>query len=132
MKKLIQTRLYVGPAEEETIRQRGNCFPTVIACMMGKDSAEDVIQIQEYYDMPDDGWISVLYEWLFEQGYEWDNIGNHLYDDSYYLVTGRTERGTIHICIYQNGKLYHDPHPDGAGLTDILSFCTITKIPNEV
>lgn len=129
MKKLIQTRLFVGPASEEPIKQRGNCFPTVIACVMDKDSPEDVLQIQEYYDLPDDGWIPKLYEWLFEQGYDWENLRDHLYDDSYYFVTGMTERGTCHVCIYQNGKLYHDPHPSSAGLTEILSYSILEKIP---
>ena len=128
MKKLIQTRMYVGPESEEPINQRGNCFPTVIACIMDKDSPEDVIQIQESYDLPDDEWVSILYVWLFEQGYDWENIRGHLYDDRFYLVTGRTIRGTVHVCIYQNGSLFHDPHPSGAGLTDILSYCTIEPI----
>jgi hypothetical protein len=97
--------------------------------MMGRASAEDVIQIQEYYDLPDSGWISILFEWLFEQGYDWENLRTHLYDDTYYLVTGNTIRNTVHICIYQNGALYHDPHPSGAGLTDIISFCTISELP---
>ena len=128
MNKLIQTRLHNGTKPE----QMGNCFPTVIACLMGKKSAEDVIQIQEYYkgveDEEDNNWVDVLTKWLNEKGYQWYSLTGHLYDNSYYLVTGKTERGTVHVCIYKNGKLYHDPHPSGKGLTKILNFEKICKI----
>lgn len=118
MKKLIQTRLHEPP-------QKGNCYPTVIACFMDLDSPEDVIQIQEYY--PEDGsndssWIDILFDWLEERGWDIEFFDGHLYDDSFYAVTGETIRGTSHICIYQNGKLYHDPHPSQAGLINEKNF----------
>lgn len=51
MKKLIQTRIHKGfnPPED-----RGNCFPTVIACFMNLESPEDCIQIQEHYNLIDE------------------------------------------------------------------------------
>lgn len=114
MKKLIQTRLH-----SET--QRGNCFPTVIACFMDLDSAEDVIQIQEHYD--DDKWLWKLLNWLNERGWEMGTLHDgHLQTGEYYLVTGKTSRGTRHVCIYQNGELFHDPHPSGEGLITEENF----------
>jgi len=123
MKKLIQTRLHNGDSPKD----RGNCFPTVIACLMGKESPEDVIQIQEYYQENNNDWMMVLIQWLSERGYEWYGLDSHQYDDSYYLVTGKTERGTVHVCIYQNGKLLHDPHPSNKGLTEIMNYEFIGK-----
>jgi hypothetical protein len=41
-----------------------------------------------------------------------------MYDGSYYLVAGESARGTIHVCIYKNGALWHDPHPDQSGLLE--------------
>src|SRR5690606_12188370 len=104
MKKLIQTRLHNPPLS------RGNCFPTVIACFMDKDSPEDVIQIQEHYE-DEEGWMHLLLDFLEKEGWDLQSIDGHKNDDSFYLVSGGTERGTYHICIYKNGKLYHDPHP---------------------
>lgn len=125
MKKLIQTRLHIPK------KQTGNCFPTVIACILDLDDPEDVVQFQEHYRSKD-GWAHILIDWLEEKGYEWSSIKGHLFDGSYYLVTGHTKRSkkTTHVCIYQNGKLYHDPHPDQSGLIDELDFHIITKINN--
>lgn len=121
-KKLDQTRLHTG--EEPT--QRGNCYPAVIASVMGLDSAEDAIQIQEYYDS--DMWHYILWEWLQHQGWELTTINGHLFDGSYYLASGMTIRGTRHVCIYRNGYLWHDPHPSRTGLLFSDHFETIEKI----
>lgn len=115
-------------------KERGNCFPTVIACIMDLDSAEDVLQFQELYkgvdEEEDSLWVDKLYSWLDKKNCEWYGLEGHQYDDSYYLVTGETERDTIHICIYQNGKLYHDPYPNGKGLTIENEFEYIGEINN--
>ena len=109
MKKLQQTRLHNPP---EVL---GNCFPTVIACFLDLDSPEDAIQIQENYK--DRYWNVILQDWLKDKGWIWKTIKGHLYDDTFYTVTGKTNRGNAsHICIYQNGKLYHDPNPSKSGL----------------
>lgn len=109
MKKLQQTRLHNPP---EIL---GNCFPTVIACFLDLNSPEDAIQIQEKYKEED--WNNQLQKWFLERGWEWKKINGHLFDDSYYLVIGKTNRGNAsHVCIYQNGKLYHDPNPCNEGL----------------
>lgn len=109
MKKLQQTRLHNPP------KILGNCFPTVIACFLDLNSPEDVIQIQEKYKEED--WNNQLQKWFLERGWEWKKINGHLFDDSYYLVIGKTNRGNAsHVCIYQNGKLYHDPNPCNEGL----------------
>lgn len=121
MRKLQQTRLHNPPEIQ------GNCFPTVIACFLDLDSPEDVIQIQENYTESD--WNVKLYNWLEERGWIWRAMDGHLYDDSFYMVIGKTERfpNINHVCIYQNGKLYHDPHPEGNGLITEEIFETIIR-----
>ena len=123
MKKLLQTRLHEPP-------QKGNCYPTVIACFMDLDSPEDALQIQEHYpeDKEDASWRDILFDWLYERGWDIEWFDGHLYDDSFYAVTGMSPRGTVHICIYQNGKLYHDPHPDGTGLITEMGFETFVPL----
>lgn len=128
MKKLIQTKLHKPPIST------GNCFPAVIASFLDLDSPEDVLQIQELYDKETVIWQSVLDYWLEEKGWKWGDLEGHLYDGSFYMVVGSTERSqtTKHVCIYQNGKLYHDPHPSGAGLITEEFFESLTKISSEV
>lgn len=129
MKKLIQNRLHKAPdMMNAPPEQRGNCYPTVIACFLDLDSPEDVIQIQEHYNEHD--WPLTLHNWLRERGWEFGGLDGHQYDDSYYLVMGHTKRSDVvgHVCIYKNGKLYHDPHPDQSGLTTEDYFEYLDKI----
>lgn len=122
MKKLIQTRLHNPPLST------GNCFPTVIACFLDLSSAEEAIQIQEYYDNEDFVWSEVLEDWLKNKGWKLKTINTHLNNDEFYLVSGKTIRNTFHICIYKNGKLFHDPHPSQDGLTTEEVFEELVKI----
>lgn len=120
MRKLQQTRLHNPP---EIL---GNCFPTVIACFLDLNSPEDVIQIQEKYQESD--WNIQLQDWLINKGWLWEKIDGHLYDDSFYTVTGKVSRSNAnHICIYRNGELYHDPNPSNEGLITEDIFETFIK-----
>lgn len=120
MRKLQQTRLHNPP---EVL---GNCFSTVIACFLDLDSPEDVIQIQEKFR--EDDWNMQLQNWLKERGWVWGTIPGHLYDDSFYTVTGKVSRSDAkHICIYKNGQLYHDPNPCNEGLISEDIFETFVK-----
>ena len=121
MKKHIQTRLHKGMLPSE----RGNCKPTVIACVMELESPEDAFQVQEYYDYDD--WVVRLMNWLTSQGWDLHNIEEHQYDHIPYFVSGETIRGTRHVCIYINGELEWDPHPSGDGLETEEGFERIKK-----
>ncbi len=119
--KLIQIKL-------KTETQRGNCHPTAIACLMGLDNPEDMLQFQEYFDREDILWIDKLNDWLEDRGYEIDYLLGHQFDDSIYIVSGKTERETSHCCLYQNGKLWHDVHPSQSGLITEENFSRLIKI----
>lgn len=128
MKKVFQNRF--SNAEKTN---RGNCYAAVIASMMDKDSADDVIQIQDYYDNDKGNWVEVLNKWLQDNGYEWHGLKGHSQiKDEFYLVSGKSPRfpDIYHICVYQNGKLYHDPHPDGTGILTEEQFEIIQPIKN--
>lgn len=125
MKKLIQTKL-------KTETKRGNCLATVLACLLNLNSVEEAIQIQEYYDREDVLWIEILDDWLESKGYEREYILEHLYNDEFYMVSGNTIRNNSHVCIYQNGKLYHDPHPDQTGLITENHISILRKLQQKV
>lgn len=112
MKKLIQTRLHNPPIS------RGNCLPTVIACFMDLDSPEDAIQVQELYGKEGVDWQGELIDWLSERGWEMGSLRGHENNEEYYLVSGTSPRNPNikHVCIYKDGKLFHDPHPDQTGI----------------
>lgn len=121
MRRLQQTRIHNPP------ELLGNCFPTVIACFLDLDSPEDVIQIQEKYK--EDDWNIQLLNWLNDKGWIWGTLEGHLYDDSFYTVTGKVSRSDVnHICIYKNGELYHDPNPCSEGLITEDIFETFVKV----
>lgn len=126
MKKLIQTRL-----NSPTIV--GNCFPTAIACFLDLESAEDAFQVQEHYE--GDDWVDKLNNWLTQRGWELGNKsdGHTLDSDEFYMVSGISPRNpdTTHICIYQRGKLWHDPHPTGAGILTEDYFYYLTNNNNN-
>ena len=119
-----QTRLHTGDGPKE----RGNCLPACFACLLDLESPEDCIQVQEFYDLDNLNntiWIDKLQFWLKERGLRWVSTDGHLYDGSLYLVSGMANRGFNHICIYRDGKLYHDPHPSGEGLINERDFSRI-------
>lgn len=122
MKKLTQTTFH----SENT---RGNCLATVIACFLDCDNVEDVIQIQNHFDTGED-WADKLFNWLWDNGWEKGCLRGHLLNNEFYLVTGVSPRNpkVKHICIYQNGKLWHDPHPDGTGILTEEIFEYLEKI----
>lgn len=120
-KELIQTRL-------KTNSQRGNCLATSIACIMGLNDPEEAFQVQELYDREDVLWIEELRDWLEEKGWDYGYLEGHLFNDELYLVGGNTIRNILHVCIYQNGKLYHDPHPFQSGLISETSFNSLRLI----
>jgi len=122
MKFLTQTRLYRGDKPEK----RGNCYPTVIACLLDIDDPEDVLQIQEHYHEKDSHIL--MYSWLEARGFTRVTLYEHQYDDEPYLVGGMSHRDVNHICIYRNGKLLHDPHPQRTGLKNEELFYKVIKL----
>ncbi len=119
MRKLIQTRFGDFDYDQnEAVDTRDNSYATVIACFLNLNSPEDCLQIQEYFTEKENDavWLLMLGLWLEERGYDWGSLDGHKYDNSYYIVVGESLRGTTHACIYKNGELWHDPHPDNTGL----------------
>lgn len=153
MRKLLQTK---------TIDQgkTGNCYPTVLACLLGLD-IDQVPNFETLYELsnPDGLWNDVKFYWLDHKGYEEVHSDEELiqfhnaiskcdvsvkesgkrfpqFKDQYYMVVGdsprRTEENPVtHICIYRNGKLFHDPHPSGDGLLNEQTFIYLNKLSDN-
>lgn len=70
-----------------------------------------------------------------ESWYHYDdpNIQSYLkeYPDRPYQVVGKSPRDYMHVVIYMNGELWHDPHPEGGGVEETY-VVLIVRNENEI
>lgn len=148
---VMQTKVVVNKSNGEQVR-RGNCFAACIASLL-ELPIEEVPNVEVFFQFEDSFyWSEVMSEFLRLKGYELmnDNMVKRFhpefgysfegtdengkisdyykYVDVYYLVSGKSAMGVSHICIYQNGKLIHDPHPTKEGLISLTNFQTLEKL----
>ena len=82
-------------------------------------------------------WDDATTLWLAAQGYKQDWIERENYDqwlidnpDTPYMVIGTSSRNVLHVVIYMNGKMIHDPHPSNEGLISLTKepYRILTKV----
>jgi hypothetical protein len=115
MKPQIQTILGTGKDGEP----RGNCFATCIASILELpvDSLPNFCET--------DDWRERANEWLAELGYFYldviipeDMRAELIFQFAgYHVISGVGPRGCRHSVVGLSGKMVHDPHPSGDGLT---------------
>ena len=111
MQRIMQTRL----------GDTGNCMSACLAMVLGLE----IEQVPNFFDLAgrdSEKWWQEIRMWLRPRGYDFvlisasaswiTGIGGAL------IVGGQTDRGTSHAVVYLDGKLFHDPHPDGTGLIE--------------
>lgn len=142
---VIQTKVVVKNSQDECV-VRGNCFAAVVASILELPITE-VPNVEVFFHMQNSGyWQEVMLTFLQSKGWELcDDRRFKLFHekthgpafelekvlelkDRLYLVSGKSPRGFYHICIYQNGKLVHDPHPSKEGLLTEDYFQTLEKV----
>lgn len=144
---VTQTKVVVKNIKGEVI-VRGNCFAAAIASIVEKPIT-DVPNVEVLFDVDGVSWYGIMDAWLRANGFA--IITNNSFgvshnpseynEDSrmalwselkgrYYLVSGLSPRGVMHVCIYQNGVMVHDPHPtrDGIDESTIEYYEEIKKI----
>jgi hypothetical protein len=130
MTKHIQTRLHKGT---QNPKDWGNCWATCFACLMDLPSPEDVPQVQEHFtpdSFPQHAWDD-LRDWLEVRGWKlWEITDPNIPpENDYYIASGPTVRGSLlHSVIYFNGKLFHDPHPEGLGITEVRDAFVLRRM----
>lgn len=75
-------------------------------------------------------WDKVINWWLASEGYETNFYSTDWVKDHPgvpYLVSGISPRGVQHVVIYQDGKMIHDPHPDGGDVTNVGEFVEVIE-----
>ena len=141
MKKVMQTKLGLG----------GNCEGATLATLLGLELSE-IPDFWEGIDIKttDTDESGVIYQenlnsFLKQHGYKMLNLGvtkdpserdqqcvtdisKHL--GIKHIVAGISPRGYMHSVIYENGELWHDPHPEGGGVIP-CQICILVPIFGE-
>jgi hypothetical protein len=129
---VLQDRFYDPDAPAE--RSRGNCLQAALASVLDLPLGEVPHFVQDEHDHPGDPewdhWTRMC-EWLRKRGLHpisTDPTG--LLPGEYAMTSGLSPRGNgiHHIVIYRDGRLAHDPHPDGTGLRQVLAVYAIRPI----
>lgn len=115
---VYQTFFYEPGVPEED--QRGNCLQAVVASLT--ELPLDAVPHFVWQDrLGGPNWWWHLYKWLAMMGYEMKSFHpRNPPAGKYYTLSGKSPRGSeeipiYHIVIFKDGKLVHDPVPDGEG-----------------
>jgi hypothetical protein len=150
---VIQTKVVVKNSKQEVV-VRGNCYAAAIASILELPISE-VPNVETLFHIDGAYWAEVMHTFLNSNGWElltdnryrcfhpdlystmespvevdFDDWIDQLKDelrDKFYLVSGNSTRGIMHITIWQNGKMVHDPHPTRDGIIDLIYFETLEK-----
>lgn len=110
---------------------KGNCQSACIAMMLGLPLA-DVPDFAALYEDAAD-YRREMRDWFAMRGLQILTFGAaqdtpQIPVCGYCIVGGKTPRGLPHAVIFRNGEIWHDPHPDQSGLTEIVDFDLILPI----
>lgn len=101
----------------------GDCLRACI-CSLLHLTIEEVPHFIEH--KPSSKWFNNMEEWLKKKGYkiQFDCEPPKV---EYYMVWGMSPRGILHSVIHSDGKLVHDPHPDGGGVIPPQNYVWLVK-----
>lgn len=93
-----------------------NCYGKTYQTVYRKHAADT--EIPASLQKPDvDGWLNS------------NGVRYKEENPPYYIVSGRSPRGSFnHSCIWYQGEIVHDPHPDGTGLVTLAKWGVIEPI----
>lgn len=151
MTPVIQTKVVVRNSNNEIV-VNGNCYAAAIASMLDLPITE-VPNVEVFFPWSSENrfWDDWMNKWLELKGYKIEDASEFkiFHEDKdlsfeqcledldaqkdrlrgqYYFVSGDSPRGVKHICIYQDGKLVHDPHPTKDGIFNHLWFEKLVKL----
>lgn len=110
MKPVHQTQFVPKPGDPKTT---GNCMAACVASLLEMDLDD----VPNFAANPKDTWWMDFQEWLYHRGWVAVVLDGDYPWPGYSAASGQSPRGDFkHLVIHLNGKLAHDPHPDGTGL----------------
>ncbi len=128
MTPVSQTKLY-----SDTGSHHGNCFAAVLASLLDIPLWM-VPEFEGMFARRDTYWLQRVDEWLntmFGKDLNYD-LPKHVDEcgvslPEFYIVGGESSRGVEHAVIFSHGKMVHDPHPLGGGISKILMIYWIAQ-----
>ncbi len=119
------------PTDQTRYGERGNCFSACIASLL--EIPIEIVPnfISERHDVPQS---ALLNQWLAPLNLhalycETDIMHpEHAVPDGFYILTGTSPRGRLHVVIAAGKEIVHDPHPSRAGLTEVDGFVVILPL----
>ena len=139
MKRVYQTR-FGGP--KHPVEEQGDCFAACVASLLELSLSE----VDKYLDglatpgAVKTGWWQAFVTWCGERDlvplyYALSDAHSNFTPDQYaygepglrYIACGLSPRGLEHAVVYRDGKLDHDPHPDGGGILSMNAYVILVK-----
>lgn len=121
-KRLVDAIAAVERAQSSASRvmQRtgDDCMRACVATYLGVD-------YEQVPELSGANWSDVLRDWLAPRGLGFFSatVGHDAFQDVFckatVIVAGKSPRGILHAVIYRDGKLWHDPHPEGGGIESV-------------
>ncbi len=103
-------------------KPNGNCFQAALASLLELPLGE-VPHVVVHAD-----WFDRLTAWALGQGVELVPLDTAWTPRGYYLASGPAARGLAHTCVYRDGVLAHDPHPDRSGLRSVEDHLVVVPL----
>jgi hypothetical protein len=95
---------------------RGNCLAAAIASVL-EIPIDEVPAFEEHYDLPDDEWFDLLYDFL--DGRQLEALYTDRPPKGYAIAHGVGSTGIRHSVVVLDGEFVHDPHPRGTFLKTV-------------
>lgn len=142
----------------DNIPGKGSCYPTVLACLLklpldqvphfnllyfnfeefnlakkvyDKIHGEGHYLVEQYMDRFYDLNTEVITTWLASKGCYTKLISQDWFEtnkDKPYMAIGMSPRDVLHVVIYMNGEMIHDPHPSNSGIVAIEKCMILEKV----
>lgn len=125
MKPVFQTRFRYDRDDNTDGR---TCLSAAYASILEMDLND----IPRFEDMELNKWYPRLRRWLNILGFEMIEFREERIFKGYYLVSGESARGILHLVVYKDGKLVHDPHPDGDGIKSVETVYLLIPLDPSV
>ena len=123
------------------VGERGNCFSTCLACILGIDTKH----VPNFMDSSGDGgaWFDAAHEWLHPRGLSlicWEgekspvSYAPQSHKDCVLIASGDSPRGSyLHSVLWKHEKMLHDPHPSDAGLVGLpKDWCLVIMFDHDL
>ena len=108
------------PVMQTETGKYGDCFPACLATVFDIALSE-IPNFHRLSDGDEKLWWAAVRDWLYPRGFGLITIAIPDLEwlssvEGYLIVYGQSPRGLSHATVWRDGKMVHDPHPDGGGI----------------